>query len=105
MRSVFFIHPTSYLERAHWNAPLDNQEAKILVGQEVPVTTGERLGGNFDAALNPEDRLYDGPALIKAAEGCDGIMCAAGDALTAATIAALPATHRPSRSPDQSKCR
>ncbi|MEO5495041.1 MAG: DUF3089 domain-containing protein [Sphingomonas sp.] len=25
--AVFFIHPTSYLTRAHWNAPLDNQEA------------------------------------------------------------------------------
>jgi hypothetical protein len=25
--AVFFIHPTSYLERAHWNAPLDNVEA------------------------------------------------------------------------------
>ncbi|RJF91444.1 DUF3089 domain-containing protein [Sphingomonas cavernae] len=25
--AVFFIHPTSYLERASWNAPLDNQEA------------------------------------------------------------------------------
>lgn len=25
--AVFFIHPTSYLERAHWNAPLDNREA------------------------------------------------------------------------------
>jgi Protein of unknown function (DUF3089) len=25
--AVFYIHPTSYLERAHWNAPLDNVEA------------------------------------------------------------------------------
>jgi hypothetical protein len=25
--AVFFIHPTSYLERSHWNAPLDNKEA------------------------------------------------------------------------------
>ena len=25
--AVFFIHPTSYLERAAWNAPLDNAEA------------------------------------------------------------------------------
>jgi hypothetical protein len=22
--AVFFIHPTSYMERAHWNAPLDD---------------------------------------------------------------------------------
>ena len=25
--AVFFVHPTSFLERSHWNAPLDNQEA------------------------------------------------------------------------------
>ncbi len=25
--AVFFIHPTSYLERAHWNAPLDDKVA------------------------------------------------------------------------------
>ena len=25
--AVFFIHPTSYLERARWNAPLDNADA------------------------------------------------------------------------------
>ena len=25
--AVFFIHPTSFLARDHWNAPLDNQEA------------------------------------------------------------------------------
>jgi general secretion pathway protein D len=35
---------------------LDNQEAKILVGQEVPVTTGERLGGNFDNAFRTVTR-------------------------------------------------
>ena len=25
--AIFFIHPTSYLSRAHWNAPLDDREA------------------------------------------------------------------------------
>lgn len=25
--AIFFIHPTSYLARKHWNAPLDNEEA------------------------------------------------------------------------------
>ena len=27
MAAVFFIHPTSYIDRAHWNAPVDNEEA------------------------------------------------------------------------------
>lgn len=26
--SVFFIHPTSYMSRSHWNAPLDDEEAR-----------------------------------------------------------------------------
>jgi hypothetical protein len=26
--SLFFIHPTSYLERSHWNAPLDHEESQ-----------------------------------------------------------------------------
>nr|WP_314444194.1 type II secretion system secretin GspD [uncultured Sphingomonas sp.] len=35
---------------------LDNQEAKLLVGQEVPVTTGERLSSNFDNAFRTVQR-------------------------------------------------
>lgn len=35
---------------------LDNQEAKILVGQEIPITTGEALGGNFDNAFRTVQR-------------------------------------------------
>lgn len=35
---------------------LDNQEAKILVGQEIPVTTGEALSGNFDHAFRTVQR-------------------------------------------------
>src|SRR6187551_3637441 len=26
--AVFFVHPTSYLERARWNAPLDDRQAQ-----------------------------------------------------------------------------
>ncbi len=35
---------------------LDNQEAKLLVGQEIPITTGEKLGGNFDNAFRTVQR-------------------------------------------------
>lgn len=35
---------------------LDNQEAKILVGQEIPVTTGQALSGNFDNAFRTVQR-------------------------------------------------
>lgn len=32
---VFFIHPTSYLKRVHWNAPLDDQDANRIAGMMV----------------------------------------------------------------------
>ena len=67
---------------------------KVLATRHFPPAVEARLAAGFDAVLNPEDRLYDGPALVAAAAGCDGIMCAAGDALTAQTIAALPASVR-----------
>jgi general secretion pathway protein D len=35
---------------------LDNQEARILVGQEIPVSTGEALSGNFDNAFRTIQR-------------------------------------------------
>lgn len=35
---------------------LDNQEAKLLVGQEIPVTTGEALSGNFNNAFRTVQR-------------------------------------------------
>ncbi len=67
---------------------------RVLATRLFPPDVEARLAGGFDAILNPEDRLYDGPALIKASEGCAGIMCAAGDTLTAETIAGLPSSVR-----------
>ena len=67
---------------------------RVIATRHFPPEVEARLTANFDAQLNPEDRLYDGPALAKASVGFDGIMCAAGDALNAATIAALPDSVR-----------
>ena len=67
---------------------------RVLATRLFPPAVEARLTAGFDAVLNPEDRLYDGPALVAAAEGCDAIMCAAGDVMTAETIAALPASIR-----------
>jgi hypothetical protein len=44
--AVFFVHPTSYLERARWNAPLDDAESRIrartfLRGLASPFAAGE----------------------------------------------------------------
>src|SRR5258706_9562522 len=73
---------------------MTDRKPRVLATRHFPPDVEARLAANFDAVLNPEDRLYDGPALIKATEGCDGIMCAAGDPLTAETVAKLPASVR-----------
>src|ERR1044072_2571209 len=67
---------------------------RVLATRHFPPDVEARLSANFDAKLNPEDTLYDGPALIKASDGCDGIMCAGGDPLNADTIGKLPASVR-----------
>lgn len=71
---------------------MTGSKPRILATRHFPPDVEARLSANFDASLNPEDRLYDGPALVKATEGFDGIMCAAGDPLNADTIGKLPAS-------------
>ncbi|MFI5031904.1 MAG: 2-hydroxyacid dehydrogenase [Reyranellales bacterium] len=71
---------------------MTDRKPRVLATRHFPPDVETRLSANFDARLNPEDKLYDGPALIKASEGFDGIMCAAGDPLNADTIGKLPAS-------------
>ena len=66
---------------------MTDRKPRVLATRHFPEDVETRLSANFDARLNPEDKLFDGPGLIKASEGFDGIMCAAGDPLNADTIA------------------
>ncbi|MEN2785150.1 type II secretion system secretin GspD [Sphingomonas qilianensis] len=47
---------TSNLLQAPSVTTLDNQEARILVGQEIPITTGQALSDNFDNAFRTVQR-------------------------------------------------
>jgi general secretion pathway protein D len=52
---------------------LDNQEAKILVGQEIPITTGEALSTNFNNAFRTVQRQNVGIQLeVKPQIGAGG---------------------------------
>ena len=52
---------------------LDNQEAKILVGQEIPITTGQALSNNFDNAFRTVQRQNVGIQLeVKPQIGAGG---------------------------------
>jgi len=67
---------------------------RVVATRKFPADVEARLAANFDALLNPDDRLYDAPGLARAAAGCQGVLCAAGDALGAQAIEALPASVR-----------
>ncbi len=71
---------------------MTSRKPRVLATRLFPPDVEARLQATFDARLNPEDKLYDGPGLAKAAEGYDAIMCATGDALNGETIAKLPAS-------------
>ena len=71
---------------------MTSRKPRVLATRHFPPDVETRLAASFDARLNPEDKLYDGPALAKATEGFAGIMCAAGDPMNADTIAKLPAS-------------
>jgi lactate dehydrogenase-like 2-hydroxyacid dehydrogenase len=73
---------------------MTTRKPRVLATRHFPSDVEARLVTNFDAVLNPDDRLYDRAALIKAAAGCQGIMCAAGDPLNGETIAGLPDSVR-----------
>jgi lactate dehydrogenase-like 2-hydroxyacid dehydrogenase len=70
------------------------RKPRVFATRLFPEAVEARLTANFDARLNPEDTMFDSAALAKLTEGFDGIMCAAGDPLNAATIAALPPSVR-----------
>lgn len=72
--AIFFIHPTSYLAREHWNAPLDNAEANdraaiFLRGQASAFTQAGEIWApryrqaTFGAFLTSEDNARRALAL------------------------------------------
>ena len=63
---------------------------RILCTRRMPPNVEARLARDYDATLNPEDRIYSADGLLEASEGKDGIFCAGGDPLTAGVIERLP---------------
>ncbi|HEY8613822.1 MAG TPA: D-glycerate dehydrogenase [Roseomonas sp.] len=63
----------------------------LLLTRALPEAVEARAARDY-AIRRPEgpDRALEGRALLAAAQGCDGILCAAGDALGADTIGQLP---------------
>ncbi len=68
----------------------------LLVTRKLPDAIEARAAAEFDARLNPDDAPWfrDGAEIARRAEGCAGVLCAAGDPLDEATINALPHSVR-----------
>lgn len=68
----------------------------LLVTRKLPDAIEARAKAEFDARLNPDDAPWyrDGAEIGRRAEGCAGVLCAAGDPLGEATIHALPRSVR-----------
>jgi lactate dehydrogenase-like 2-hydroxyacid dehydrogenase len=62
----------------------------ILVTRKLPEAVEARLARDYDARLNPEDRVYDSRALLAAADGVDAILPCHSERFTAEVIAGLP---------------
>ena len=63
---------------------------RVLCTRRMPPNIEARLARDYDATLNPEDRLYSEDELVAGSRGQDGIFCAGGDPMTAGVIERLP---------------
>jgi lactate dehydrogenase-like 2-hydroxyacid dehydrogenase len=73
---------------------MPDRKPRVLATRLFPPAVEDRLRAGFDAVLNPTDTPYDADRLIRAVDGCDGLMCAAGDPVNAEAIARFPDTLR-----------
>ncbi len=62
----------------------------VLATRRFPDDVTVRLDRDYQARLNPEDRLYDAEALIAAAAGAEAIMTCSTEKYSAAVIERLP---------------
>ena len=67
---------------------------RILCTRRMPPNVDARLVRDYDATLNPADRIHSEDALLLASEGQDGILCAGGDPMNAGVIERLPESVR-----------
>lgn len=66
----------------------------LLVTRNLPGPVLERARRDYEARLNPEDKLYGPDEMIERAQGCDAILTCSTEKFTAEVIARLPASVR-----------
>lgn len=71
---------------------MTDRKPTVLVTRKLPQAVEDRLTRDYDARLNPGDRLYDSDELIERAEGADAILPCHTEKFTADVIKRLPAS-------------
>lgn len=66
----------------------------VVVGRKLPSAVEERLLRNYDARLNPDDRIYDSDTLLALCNGADAVLPSPTEQLSSAVIAKLPDSIR-----------
>ena len=71
-----------------------SEKPAVLVTRKLPEAVEERLRRDYDARLNPDDRLYGADEIVERAEGAVAILPCHTERFTAELIARLPAGLR-----------
>jgi len=73
---------------------MTKKKPTVLVTRKLPPAVEARLARDYDARLNPDDRLYDADAVIELATGADAILPCHTERFPAEVIARLPESVR-----------
>ena len=63
---------------------------RILVTRHMPENVEARISRDYQATLNPDDRLYSSAEMLDMAQRHDGILCCSTEKFSADVISALP---------------
>jgi lactate dehydrogenase-like 2-hydroxyacid dehydrogenase len=63
----------------------------VIVTRKMPPAVEARVSRDYDARLNPDDRIYTTDELVAAAAEADGMLICTSEKITAAMIERLPA--------------
>lgn len=93
--AVFFIHPTSYLAKAHWNAPMDDAESReradlFVRAMASPFNASPRLWAPRYRQAAFGAFLSDAPQAKQALDLAYGDVAAAFERFVAETPASMP---------------
>lgn len=64
----------------------------VLVTRKLPPAVEARVSGDYDARLNPEDRIYTADELVARAEGADALLICTSEKITPDLVSRLPAS-------------